>query len=234
MEKPRRSFWQIWNMSFGFLGIQFGWGLQMANLSPIYAKLGAEADKIPMLWLAAPMTGLIVQPSIGSMRDRTWGRLGRRRPYFLVGAAGLVSVWFIRDQNLLLRTMVGVGIAWASILSMPYAILSGALPPQRLGVYMGIFNFFIVIPEITAALTFRPLVKHVFHNNEAAVVVRGGVLLAVAALLVQPVRDVGAETIQQEHAVFEADAQAAFTLPEAVQPAPSTGMEPVRKMKSGD
>src|SRR5438128_2399844 len=73
-------------MSIGFLGIQFGWGLQMANMSAIYEHLGADADQIPMLWLAAPMTGLLVQPIIGHLSDRTWGRLGRRRPYFLVGA----------------------------------------------------------------------------------------------------------------------------------------------------
>src|ERR1700723_3583969 len=86
MRKPERSFWQIWNMSFGFLGIQFGWGLQMANMSAIYEYLGARADQIPILWLAAPLTGLIVQPIIGHASDRTWGRLGRRRPYFLAGA----------------------------------------------------------------------------------------------------------------------------------------------------
>src|SRR5476649_887933 len=84
--KPHLSFWQIWNMSFGFLGIQFGWALQMANMSAIYEYLGADADKIPILWLAAPLTGLVVQPIIGHMSDRTWGRLGRRRPYLLVGA----------------------------------------------------------------------------------------------------------------------------------------------------
>src|SRR6266704_2775253 len=86
IDKPRLSFWQIWNMSFGFLGIQFGWGLQMANMSAIYEYLGARPDEIPMLWLAAPLTGLLVQPVIGTMSDRTWGRLGRRRPYFLTGA----------------------------------------------------------------------------------------------------------------------------------------------------
>src|ERR1700724_3527479 len=84
--KPRLTFWQIWNMSFGFLGIQFGWGLQLGNMSYIYKTLHAEPDKIPLLWLAGPMTGLIVQPIIGSMSDRTWNRLGRRRPYFLSGA----------------------------------------------------------------------------------------------------------------------------------------------------
>ena len=86
MQKPHLRFAQIWNMNFGFFGIQFGWGLQMANMSAIYEYLGASPDQIPMLWLAAPLTGLIVQPIIGNLSDHTWGRLGRRRPYFLVGA----------------------------------------------------------------------------------------------------------------------------------------------------
>lgn len=85
-KKPHLSFWQIWNMSFGFLGIQFGWGLQMANMSAIYQMLGASESELPLLWLAAPVTGLLVQPIIGYMSDRTWNRLGRRRPYFLIGA----------------------------------------------------------------------------------------------------------------------------------------------------
>src|SRR5947199_5341662 len=84
--RPHLSFWQIWNMSFGFLGIQFGWGLQMANMSAIYEYLGARADQIPILWLAAPLTGLLVQPIIGQASDNTWTQLGRRRPYFLTGA----------------------------------------------------------------------------------------------------------------------------------------------------
>lgn len=86
MQKPRLSFWQIWNMSFGFLGIQFGFALQNANVSRIFETLGASIDNIPILWIAAPVTGLIVQPIIGHLSDKTWNRLGRRRPYFLVGA----------------------------------------------------------------------------------------------------------------------------------------------------
>ena len=85
--KPHLGFWQIWNMCFGFFGIQFGWSLQMGNMSAIYEYLGASPEQIPGLWLAAPMTGLIVQPIIGYMSDRTWHpKLGRRRPYFLIGA----------------------------------------------------------------------------------------------------------------------------------------------------
>jgi len=430
MEKPRLGFWQVWNMSFGFLGIQFGWGLQMANMSAIYEYLGARADQIPMLWLAAPLTGLLVQPVIGHMSDRTWGRLGRRRPYFLVGAllssaalvlmpnssalwmaagllwildasinvsmepfrafvadmlpedqrtqgfgmqslfiglgavvasalpwlmtnvfgvasvagpgtiplnvklsfyigaiaflgavlwtvattreyppedveafrrqnesargllggaaeiknailhmpetmkrlawvqvctwgglfcmwlyfpvavarnvfgapdetsplyqagvewgglcfamysivcfvfapllprlaaavgrknahslcllagaAGLLSVALIHDKYALMLSMVGVGIAWASILSVPYAILAGALPPGRTGVYMGIFNFFIVIPEIVASLGFGWVMGHLLGNNRLAAVIAGGVLMALAAVLMQRVPD---------------------------------------------
>jgi maltose/moltooligosaccharide transporter len=122
----------------------------------------------------------------------------------LCGALGLVSVWFIHDKYILLLTMVGVGIAWASILSMPYAILSGALPPERMGLYMGIFNFFIVIPEIAAALTFKPIVRHIFNNSEAAVVVMGGVFLAIAALLTHFVNDVGSEQDLREMAPAKA------------------------------
>ena len=427
MQRPNLSFWQIWNMSFGFLGIQFGWGLQMANMSPIYKYLGAADDQIPLLWLAAPLTGFIVQPIIGAMSDRTWGPLGRRRPYFLVGAIlsslalvampncgalwmaagllwildasinvsmepfrafvadklpeeqhgtgfamqsffigvgavvagllpwilrnwfdvssdtgagnaipanvkisfyvgavaflgavlwtvftsqeyppedlekfrqrksesggfmhlvkeipdalaqmppvmrrlavvqfftwlglfcmwlhfsnavpvvfgtsdkdsplfkagaewagvcyavkdavtfaaafvlmavarrldrrhvhgvcltlgglGLLAVGFISGEEqkaLLLGALALGGIAWASILSMPYAILAGSLPPQRMGVYMGIFNFFIVLPEIIAALTFGPLVKHFLHGNLVHAVMAGGVFMVLAAVL---------------------------------------------------
>ena len=99
-EKPRLSFWQIWNMCFGFFGIQFGWSLQMGNMSAIYEFLGASPEQIPGLWLAAPMTGLIVQPIIGYMSDRTWNkRLGRRRPYFLVGAILSSALLFIMPNS---------------------------------------------------------------------------------------------------------------------------------------
>ncbi|HEY3913549.1 MAG TPA: MFS transporter [Verrucomicrobiae bacterium] len=439
---PGLSFWQIWNMSFGFLGIQFGWGLQMANMSPIYTYLGARDEQLAKLWLAAPLTGLLVQPIIGSMSDRTWGKLGRRRPYFLVGAIlsslalllmpnsgplaewllphlpkfymaagllwvldasinvsmepfrafvadklperqrgtgyamqsvfigigaviadmlpyilknwfhvtsdttvanaippnvrisfylgaaaflgavlwticttgenpppdmeafrrkksnsggvagllrevmaalaemprtmkqlalmqfftwmglfcmwlhfsnaapvifgssdpnsdvfkrgaewagvcyavkdavtfvaafalmalsrklsrkrihgfclmlggiGLLGVGFIhgeQEKGLLLLALGLGGIAWASILSMPYAILSGALPAERMGVYMGIFNFFIVLPEIIAALTFGPLVKNFLGGNLVYAVMAGGAFMLLAAVLAQGV-----------------------------------------------
>jgi len=96
--KPNLSFWQIWNMSFGFFGIQFGWGLQMANMSAIYTYLGANAGEIALLWLAAPVTGVLIQPLIGQASDRTWTRLGRRRPYILGGAI-LASIALILMPN---------------------------------------------------------------------------------------------------------------------------------------
>jgi maltose/moltooligosaccharide transporter len=431
-ERPRLSFWQIWNMSFGFLGIQFGWGLQMANMSAIYEYLGAKPDQIPMLWLAAPLTGLVVQPIIGHMSDRTWGRLGRRRPYFLVGAllsssalllmpnsstlwmaagllwvldasinvsmepfrafvadllpddqrtrgfamqslfiglgaavagalpwlmtnvfhvssqpgrviphsvkvsfyvgalaflgavlwtvlttkeyppedieafrregarspglgsgareilaaiaemprtmrqlapvqfftwlglfcmwvflpgavarhlfgaadasspaftqgiewnglgqsfkdactfafafllpviaarlgrrnahslcllagaAGLMSIPLVHDKWMLALPMIGVAIAWASILSMPYAMLAGSLPAARTGVYMGIFNFFIVVPEILASVVLGRLVERFLGNHTMPVVVAGGASLLLAALLTLRVQEVAA------------------------------------------
>jgi maltose/moltooligosaccharide transporter len=98
MQKNRLSFWQIWNMSFGFLGIQFGWGLQMANMSAIYGYLGADPDSLAMLWLAAPVTGVIIQPLIGQSSDRCWTRLGRRRPFILAGAL-LASLALILMPN---------------------------------------------------------------------------------------------------------------------------------------
>jgi maltose/moltooligosaccharide transporter len=122
-------------------------------------------------------------------------RLGRKATHslcLLAGAAGLLSVAVIHNKLLLLGSMAGVGIAWASILSMPYAILSGSLPPGRTGVYMGIFNFFIVIPEIVASLGFGWVMAHLLGNNRLAAVVAGGLFLALAALLTQRVDTAGA------------------------------------------
>src|ERR1043166_9519847 len=402
-EKPRLSFGQIWNMSFGFLGIQFGWGLQLANMSAIYTYLGAKESDIPLLWLAGPVTGLAVQPIIGAMSDRTWNWLGRRRPYFrgatlanalpyifryfgvegrtpsgipltvqysfklgaaafilavlwtvftskeyppedieafermraeqrgfiatitallreiasaiaempatmrqlavvqfftwlglfcmwlffglmtsyhvfgatsdkdrlfplggewggicfmvysvvtfvvafllpgfarktsrktvyaislVCGGVGLLLTYFIQDKYALLLTMVGVGIAWASILSMPYAILSGALPPARMGIYMGVFNFFIVLPEITQALTFGPIIRAVFgaenHNAPLYMVMTGGVFLLLAAALVSRVEDVSGDV--RERAVIRGDEEEPVLVQHSVQPVPSTGL----------
>jgi maltose/moltooligosaccharide transporter len=146
----------------------------------------------------------------------------------ICGGLGLLSVYFIQDKWVLLVTMVGVGIAWASILSMPYAILSGALPAARMGVYMGIFNFFIVIPEIIASLFFGRVIRAIFGANSTIaplyMVMAGGVFMLIAAALVTFVTDV-AEREAPASAVLAADAHEMFTVPGSVQPVPSTGLD---------
>ena len=420
--KVKLSFWQIWNMCFGFFGIQFGWSLQMGNMSAIYEFLGATPEQIPGLWLAAPMTGLLVQPIVGYLSDRTWHpKLGRRRPFFLVGAIlssallfvmpnsgsiwmaagvlwildssinvtmepfrafvadnlddkqrsfgfamqsmfiglasfiagylpqvlvnwfhvsrektngsipqnilmsfyiggvvflvsvlftvfrskeyppsenksnqhskdkkgifqeiwhsivhmpiqmkrlalvnfitwpglflmwfyystgvasqlfhgdpisssdiytmglehanttsailnlvtfgfsfslpflvgkigkkmthvaclliggmGLISVYYVQQPNLLYVSMGLVGIAWASILSMPYSMLAGFIPEQKMGIYMGIFNFFIVLPEILASIFFGKIMSTYLHNDRLMAVQIGGCLLLLAGVV---------------------------------------------------
>jgi len=133
-QKPQLSFWQIWNMCFGFLGIQFGFALQNANVSRIFQTLGAPIDDIPILWVAAPLTGLIVQPIIGYMSDRTWNSLGRRRPYFLVGAILASLALFVMPNSPVL--WVAAGMLWimdASInISMePFRAFVGDMLPER-------------------------------------------------------------------------------------------------------
>lgn len=97
--KPELSFWQIWNMCFGFLGIQFAFQLQNGNVSRIFQTLGAAIEDIPILWIAAPLTGLLVQPIVGHYSDRTWNRLGRRRPYFLAGAILTTLALFLMPHS---------------------------------------------------------------------------------------------------------------------------------------
>ncbi|MCH3881997.1 MULTISPECIES: MFS transporter [Tenacibaculum] len=136
MEKRKLSFWQIWNMSFGFLGIQFGFALQGGFMSRIFQTLGAGKEEIPMLWIAAPLTGLLVQPIIGYMSDRTWSvKWGRRRPYFLIGAVlSSLALFFIPHSPAL---WVAAGFLWildASInISMePFrALVADKLPESQ-------------------------------------------------------------------------------------------------------
>jgi maltose/moltooligosaccharide transporter len=108
--KPTLTFWEIWNMSFGFLGIQIGFALQNANVSRIFETLGAKVEDIPILWIAAPVTGLLVQPIVGYFSDRTWNRLGRRRPYFLGGAI-LASLALLAMPNSPVL-WVAAGVLW--------------------------------------------------------------------------------------------------------------------------
>lgn len=454
MEKRRLSFWEIWNMSFGFLGIQMGFALQNANASRILQIFGADVHELSWFWIIAPLMGLIVQPVIGYYSDKTWGKFGRRKPFFLLGAVlasvglilmpqaaifitflpalwvgagmlmimdasfniamepfralvgdnlrtdqrtlgfsvqtaligfgavigswlpyvltnwfgvsnrnesggvpmhlilsfvigaiilvgsilvsifttkeyspeelaqfeekktiletnvsnvkikknslldifedfkkmpetmrqlswvqffswfglfgmwvfstpaiahhvyglpisdskseayqnagdwvgvlfgiynlvsafyafalpyiakkigrkithsislvigglGLISIYFVPNENWLILSMIGVGIAWASILSMPYAILAGSISPMKMGVYMGIFNFFIVVPQIINALIGGPLVKYVYHDNAIFALVTSGFSFLIAAALVFKVQDVD-DVIKQQ------------------------------------
>ncbi len=132
--KPELSFWQVWNMSFGFFGIQIGFGLQNANVSRIFQTLGAEVDQIPILWIAAPLTGLLVQPVIGHMSDKTWGRFGRRRPYFFVGAVLTTLALFFMPHSP--HLWVAAGMLWIMDASInvtmePFRAFVGDLLPDR-------------------------------------------------------------------------------------------------------
>jgi maltose/moltooligosaccharide transporter len=163
MEKRRLSFWEIWNMSFGFLGIQFGFALQNANVSRIFETLGANADELPILWLAAPVTGLIVQPIIGYFSDRTWNRLGRRRPYFLAGAI-LASLSLILMPNSPML-WIAAGTLWmldASInISMePFrAFVGDILPEEQRTRGFAMQSFFIGTGAVVASM-----LPYIFKN----------------------------------------------------------------------
>ncbi|HEX5460347.1 MAG TPA: MFS transporter [Steroidobacteraceae bacterium] len=153
--KPELSFWQIWNMCFGFLGIQFGFALQTADVSRIFQTLGADINELPMLWLAAPLTGLIVQPIIGYLSDHTWTRLGRRRPYFLGGAL-LASLALLLMPNST-AVWAAAGVLWimdASInVSMePFrAFVGDQLPERQRPLGFALQSFFIGVGAVVAS-----------------------------------------------------------------------------------
>jgi maltose/moltooligosaccharide transporter len=135
-KKPKLSFWQIWNMSFGFLGIQFGFALQGGFMSRIFQTLGAEKDAIPMLWIAAPLTGLLVQPIVGYLSDRTWHpKFGRRKPFFLIGAVlSTIALFFAPYSSALWMAAGALWILDASInISMePFrALVADKLPDSQ-------------------------------------------------------------------------------------------------------
>jgi maltose/moltooligosaccharide transporter len=154
-KKPRLSFWSIWNMSFGFLGIQFGFALQNANVSRIFETLGAKVDDIPILWIAAPVTGLIIQPIIGHMSDKTWGRFGRRRPYFMIGAIIASLALLIMPNSPAL--WIAAGLLWimdASInISMePFrAFVGDMLPGEQRTTGFAMQSFFIGTGAVIAS-----------------------------------------------------------------------------------
>jgi maltose/moltooligosaccharide transporter len=169
--KPRLTFWDLWNMSFGFLGIQFGFALQNANVSRIFETLGASVDNIPILWIAAPVTGLVVQPIVGYFSDRTWNRLGRRRPYFLGGAI-LASLALIAMPNSP-ALWVAAGMLWimdASInISMePFrAFVGDNLPSTQRTTGFAMQSFFIGTGAVVASVLPWLLTKQFGVRNTA-------------------------------------------------------------------
>jgi maltose/moltooligosaccharide transporter len=154
--KPPLRFWQIWNMCFGFLGIQFGFALQNASVSRIFQTLGAGLEQMPLLWIAAPLSGLLVQPVVGYLSDRTWTRLGRRRPYFLVGAVLSSAALFLmpRSPNL----WVAAGLFWLldasiNVAMEPFRAFVGdqLAPTQRAAGYL-MQSFFIGVGAVVASM----------------------------------------------------------------------------------
>lgn len=154
--KPQVSFWQIWNMCFGFLGIQFGFQLQNSNVSRIFQTLGASIDDLPILWVAAPLTGLIVQPIIGYYSDRTWNRLGRRRPYFLAGAllASIALIAMPRSPVL----WIAAGVLWVldasiNIAMEPFrAFVGDQLSEKQRPAGYAMQSFFIGVGAVIAGM----------------------------------------------------------------------------------
>jgi len=154
--RPELSFWQIWNMCFGFLGIQFGFALQTANVSRIFQTLGAPLEQIPVLWVAAPITGLVVQPIIGYCSDRTWTRLGRRRPYFLGGAllATLALLWMPNAGTLWMAAI----LLWLmdgtfNVAMEPFrAFVADQLPERQRPLGYLLQSFFIGVGAVIASM----------------------------------------------------------------------------------
>ena len=153
--KPRVTFWAIWNMCFGFLGLQFGLGLQNANATRIFETLGAKFDDIPALWIAAPLTGLLVQPLVGYLSDRTWTKLGRRRPYLLVGALLSAGALLLMPLSpVLWVAAVGLWLLDASINTsmQPFrAFVGDQLPLAQRPLGYAMQSFFIGIGAVVAS-----------------------------------------------------------------------------------
>jgi len=154
--KPRLDFWQLWNMSFGYVGIQFGFALQNSNVSRIFETLGAKIDDIPILWIAGPVTGLVVQPIVGYMSDKTWNRLGRRKPYFLVGAllsslALLVmpnspALWFAAGMLWIMDASINI------TMEPMRAFVGDMLPDEQRTTGFAVQTFFIGASSVVGSL----------------------------------------------------------------------------------
>jgi len=171
--KPTLSFWQIWNMSFGFFGIQYGFGLQQANMSPIFRYLNADEANIPILWLAGPITGLIVQPIIGSISDRTWSpRWGRRKPFFLIGAIVTSLALFLMPNSSAL--WMAASLMWIldtglNITQEPFrAFIGDKLNDAQRGLGFAMQSFFVGFGQTLANL--MPTIFRLLGVTSAAVV----------------------------------------------------------------
>ncbi|MFS2003718.1 MFS transporter [Duganella sp. CT11-25] len=212
--KPRLSFWAIWNMSFGFLGIQAGFALQQSNVPRIFETMGAELDKIGFLMTAAPLAGLLVQPVIGYMSDRTWGRFGRRRPYFLIGAI-LATLAMFGMPN---ATVLWVAAAMLLVLDVainismePFrAFVGDLLPKEQLTTGYAVQTFFIGVGAV-AASALPYVLQHWFNvaNTAApgktpdsvvyAFYIGGAVYLAAVLWTVIRTKEYSPEQLQQYH-----------------------------------
>ncbi len=170
--KPQLSFWQIWNMCFGFFGIQFAFALQNGSMSRIFQTLGAEMDDLAVLWIAAPMTGLLVQPIIGYYSDRTWTRLGRRRPYFLVGAILTTLALFVMPNSSVLwfaAIMLWLLDASINVSMEPFrAFVGDQLPPEQRTRGYAMQSFFIGAGAVVAYLLPEMLTQLGVANTAAA------------------------------------------------------------------
>lgn len=169
--KPRLDFWQLWNMSFGYVGIQFGFALQNANVSRIFETLGARVEDIPILWIAAPVAGLLIQPIVGHMSDKTWNRLGRRKPYFLAGAI-LSSLALLLMPNSP-ALWVAAGMLWMmdasiNITMQPFrAFIGDMLPDEQRTQGFAVQTFFIGASSVIASAAPYLLTKLLHIPNTA-------------------------------------------------------------------
>ena len=187
----RLEFWQIWNMCFGFMGIQYGFGLQQANLSPIFRYHGAVESELPILWLAGPVTGLLIQPLVGALSDGAWTRFGRRKPFYLVGA--LVSSIALVFMPYVPALWMAVGLFWILDAAMntamePYrALIGDKLQGQQRSVGYALQTFMIAGGQILAGLmplTLAALgVSAATDGKEIPDIVKYSFVLGVAAML---------------------------------------------------
>ena len=159
-KKPLLSFWQLWNMSFGYVGIQFGFALQNANVSRIFETLGAKVDDIAVLWIAAPVSGLLIQPIVGHLSDKTWNRMGRRKPYFLLGAilASLSLLVMPNSPGLWFAAgMLWVMDASINITMQPFrAFIGDMLPDEQRTTGFAVHDNGGGIPEVVQSQLFQP------------------------------------------------------------------------------